>query len=285
MAILLDGQAVGREVQEQLRQVVDRLRPQGLLPGLAVVLVGEDPASMVYVGRKKKACESLGYFSQEHRLPKDTPEEKLLELIQRLNHDPKVHGILVQLPLPAQLKAHRVIESIDPGKDVDGMHPFNLGKLMAGLPGIRSCTPAGVMTLLGHYQIALAGKRAVVVGRSLMVGKPMAQLLLEANATVTVCHSKTTGIGEVIHEADVIVAAIGKPRFIKPEMVKEGAVVVDVGINRTSDGKLAGDVDFETVAPKCAAITPVPGGVGPMTIATLMQNTYQAFLEQTRGRS
>ncbi|HJT24919.1 MAG TPA: bifunctional 5,10-methylenetetrahydrofolate dehydrogenase/5,10-methenyltetrahydrofolate cyclohydrolase, partial [bacterium] len=238
-----------------------------------------------YVGRKKKACETLGFFSEEYRLPAETPEGELLGLIRKLNQNPKIHGILVQLPLPGHLNPQKVIEAIDPGKDVDGMHPFSLGKLVAGLPGLRSCTPAGVMAMLEHYKLPVAGKRAVVIGRSIMVGKPMAQLLIEANATVTVCHSKTQDIGAVVREADLVVAAIGKPRFVKGDMVKEGAVVVDVGINRTPEGKLVGDVDFDAVAPKASAITPVPGGVGPMTIALLMKNTYQAFLEQTSVHS
>ena len=247
-----------------------------------MVLVGDDPGSVIYVGRKKKACESLGFYSEEHRLPKETTQEELLGLVETLNQNPKVHGVLVQLPLPGHLNPQKVIESIDPRKDVDGMHPFSLGKLVAGLPGLRSCTPAGVMTLLNYYKIPVAGKRAVVIGRSIMVGKPMAQLLTEANATVTVCHSKTQDIGNVIREGDVVVAAMGKPRFVKAEMVKDGAVVVDVGMNRLPDGKLSGDVDFAAVAPKASAITPVPGGVGPMTIALLMKNTFQAFLEQIK---
>ena len=281
MPLILDGNATSKAVLEQIAKDYDQIKAKGLKPGLAVVLVGEDPASIVYVGRKKKACESLEFYSEEHRLPKETLETTLLQLIQTLNSDPKINGILVQLPLPDHLNPQKVIEAIDPRKDVDGMHPFSLGKLVAGLPGPRSCTPAGVMALLDHYKIPVAGKRAVVIGRSIMVGKPMAQLLVEANATVTICHSKTQKIGEVIHEADLVVAAIGKPRFVKADMVKEGAVVVDVGINRMPDGKLAGDVDFEAVAPKASAITPVPGGVGPMTIALLMRNTYEAFIQQT----
>lgn len=282
MALILDGNAVSKAVQERIAGEFEKIKPSGQRPGLAVVLVGDNPASVVYVGRKKKACETLGFFSEEYRLPAETPEGELLGLVQKLNQNPKIHGILVQLPLPGHLNPQKVIEAINPRKDVDGMHPFSLGKLVAGLPGLRSCTPAGVMAMLEHYKIPVAGKRAVVIGRSIMVGKPMAQLLIEANATVTVCHSKTQDIGAVVREADLVVAAIGKPRFVKGDMVKEGAVVVDVGINRTPEGKLVGDVDFEAVAPKASAITPVPGGVGPMTIALLMKNTYQAFLEQTR---
>ena len=282
MALIMDGNAASKAVQEQLARDFEKIKSAGKKPGLAVVLVGENPASVVYVGRKKKACESLGFYSREHRLPADTPENELLSLIRSLNEDPAIHGLLVQLPLPGHLNPQKVIETIDPRKDVDGMHPMSLGKLVAGLPGLRSCTPAGVMVLLNHYQIPVTGKRAVIVVRSIMVGKPMAQLLLDANATVTVCHSKTQNIGGVIREADLVVAAMGKPQFVKEEMVREGAVVVDVGINRTPEGKLVGDVDFEKVAPKASAITPVPGGVGPMTIASLMKNTFEAFLEQTR---
>lgn len=282
MALILDGNAVSKAVQERIAGEFEKIKASGQRPGLAVVLVGDNPASVVYVGRKKKACEALGFFSEEYRLPAETPEGELLGLVQKLNQNPKIHGILVQLPLPGHLNPQKVIEAIDPRKDVDGMHPFSLGKLVAGLPGLRSCTPAGVMAMLEHYKLPVAGKRAVVIGRSIMVGKPMAQLLLEANATVTVCHSKTQDIGAVVREADLVVAAMGKPRFVKGEMVREGAVVVDVGINRTPEGKLVGDVDFDAVAPKASAITPVPGGVGPMTIALLMKNTYQAFLEQTK---
>ena len=281
MPLILDGKAASKAVEENLRAEFEKIKHTGKRPGLAVVLVGEDPGSVIYVGRKKKACESLGFYSEEYKLPKETSEEELLKLVRTLNQNPQVHGILVQLPLPGHLNPQKVIETIDPRKDVDGMHPFSLGKLVAGLPGLRSCTPAGVMVILDHYQIPISGKKAVVIGRSIMVGKPMAQLLIEANATVTVCHSKTQDIGAVIRQADLVVAAMGRPRFVKGDMVKEGAVVVDVGINRTPEGKLVGDVDFDAVAPKASAITPVPGGVGPMTIALLMKNTYQAFLEQT----
>jgi len=281
MTLIMDGNATSKAVQEKLAKDVEALGPAGKKPGLAVVLVGEDPASKVYVGRKKKACDTLGYYSEEYKLPADTKEEELLSLIRTLNAKPEVNGILVQFPLPNGLNQQKVIETIDPKKDVDGMHPASLGKLVAGLPGLRSCTPAGVMVMLDHYKIPVAGKNVVVIGRSIMVGKPMALLLLEANATVTVCHSKTQNIGDVIKVADIVVAAIGKPNFVKGEWVKEGAVVVDVGINRTAEGKLVGDVDYEAIAPKASAITPVPGGVGPMTIALLMKNTFQAFQEQT----
>jgi methylenetetrahydrofolate dehydrogenase (NADP+)/methenyltetrahydrofolate cyclohydrolase len=279
MALILDGNAAAKAVQEQVVKNMANLQSHGQKPGLAVVLVGDDPASAIYVGRKKKACEALGFYSEEHRLAKDISENDLLNLIQALNRDSKIHGVLVQLPLPKHLNTQKVIETIDPRKDVDGMHPYSLGKLVAGLPGLRSCTPAGVMGLLDHYKVPVSGKRAVVIGRSIMVGKPMAQLLVEANATVTICHSQTRHIGDVILEAELVVAAIGKPRFVTAAMIQDGAVVVDVGINRTPEGKLVGDVDFEAIAPKVSAITPVPGGVGPMTIAFLMKNTYEAFLQ------
>jgi methylenetetrahydrofolate dehydrogenase (NADP+)/methenyltetrahydrofolate cyclohydrolase len=279
MPLILDGNVAAKAVQELLVKNLADLKSNGQKPGLAVVLVGDDPASAIYVGRKKKACDSLGFYSEEHRLSKETSETELLELIRSLNANSKIHGVLVQLPLPKHLNTQKVIETIDPRKDVDGMHPYSLGKLVAGLPGLRSCTPAGVMAMLDHYKIPVSGKRAVVIGRSIMVGKPMAQLLIEANATVTVCHSQTRNIATVIKEAELLVAAIGKPRFVTSNMVREGAVVVDVGINRTSEGKLVGDVDFEAVSSNVSAITPVPGGVGPMTIALLMKNTYQAFLQ------
>lgn len=281
MPLLLDGNAASKAVQEQVAQRLAALPPGSGKPGLAVVLVGDDPASQVYVGRKKKACENLGFYSEEHRLPKETTQEELLGLVRSLNQKSQVHGILVQLPLPGHLSAQKVIETIDPSKDVDGMHPMSLGRLVAGLPGLRSCTPAGVMAMLDHYKIPVSGKRAVVIGRSIMVGKPMAQLLVEANATVTVCHSKTKDMAAVIREAELVVAAIGKPRYVTAEMVREGAVVVDVGINRLPNGKLCGDVDFDAISPKSSAITPVPGGVGPMTIALLMRNTFDAFWSQT----
>jgi methylenetetrahydrofolate dehydrogenase (NADP+)/methenyltetrahydrofolate cyclohydrolase len=281
MTLIMDGNATAKAVQEKIAQDVEKLKAAGKRPGLAVVLVGEDPASKVYVGRKKKACETLGFYSEEYKLPADTKEADLLALVETLNRKQEIHGILVQFPLPTGLNPQKVIETINPEKDVDGMNPTSLGKLISGLPGLRSCTPAGVMVMLEHYGISVAGKEAVVIGRSIMVGKPMAQLLVEANATVTICHSKTKNIGEVIHRADIVVAAIGKPKFVTADMVKDGAVVVDVGINRTAEGKLVGDVDYEAIAPKASAITPVPGGVGPMTIALLMKNTFQAFLNQS----
>jgi len=276
MAIILDGKVVRDAVLEDLKAKVRGLGPGDKVPGLAVVLVGEDPASKVYVGSKVKACGALGYYSEEHRLPTNTSQEELLGLVKRLNDDPKVHGILVQLPLPSHLRQDPIIEAIDPAKDVDGLHPLNAGYLVMGRKTLTPCTPTGVMEILRHYRLPVEGKKAVVIGRSILVGKPMAQLLLAANATVTVCHSKTPDIAAVAREADILVAAIGKAGFVGPSMVKPGSVVVDVGINRTPAGKLVGDVDFETVEKVASAITPVPGGVGPMTIAMLMKNTFQA---------
>ena len=251
------------------------------VPGLAVILVGEDPASQVYVGGKIKDCAQIGIRSFEHRLPATTPQAELESLILRLNRDPSVHGFLVQLPLPKGLDPTRALNLIDPSKDVDGLHPMNLGRLMAGQPTLRACTPSGVMRILSHFNLPVSGKEAVVIGRSTIVGKPMAQMLMEQNATVTVCHSKTHDLPAVVRRADIVVAAIGRPRMITAEFVKVGAVVVDVGMNRLPDGKLVGDVDYGPVSEKAQAITPVPGGVGLMTRAMLMKNTFQAYLEQT----
>jgi len=277
MAIILDGKVVRDAVLEELKVKVKDLGPGSKVPGLAVVLVGEDPASKVYVGSKVKACASLGYYSEEHRLPEKTSQEELLGLVKSLNENQKVHGILVQLPLPSHLRSDPIIEAIAPAKDVDGLHPLSAGHLVMGRKALTPCTPTGVMEILRHYRLPVEGKKAVVIGRSILVGKPMAQLLLGANATVTICHSKTPDITSVAREADILVAAIGKAKFVGSPMVKPGAVVVDVGINRTPEGKLVGDVDFEAVVKVASAITPVPGGVGPMTIAMLMKNTFQAF--------
>ena len=242
------------------------------------MLVGEDPASQIYVGRKAKACAEVGFLSHEYRLPTATDEEKLLKIINKLNKDKSIHGILVQLPLPKHISTEKIIAAIDPHKDVDGFHPYNVGGLVTGTPLFVSCTPRGIMELLARSGIELTGKEAVVVGRSNIVGKPMALLLLAQNATVTMCHSKTKDLGLVTGRADVLIAAIGKPHMIKANMVKEGAVVIDVGVNRLENGKLAGDVAFDEVAAKASFITPVPGGVGPMTIAMLMKNTLDAAL-------
>ncbi len=275
-AQLIDGKVVAKAVKEEVRSRVEALKARGIRPGLATVLVGDDPASHVYVRNKQRTCEELGMHSVGHELPATTSQEELLALIDRLNRDPAIHGILVQLPLPKPLRSEPILYAVSPEKDVDGLHPVNVGKLMMGEPRFVPCTPAGVMAMLDYYKLPIEGKTAVVVGRSNLVGKPAAMLLLHRHATVTICHSKTPDLAAVCRRADILVAAMGKARFIRGEMVKEGAVVIDVGINRQPDGKLVGDVDFEAVAAKASWITPVPGGVGPMTIAMLMQNTMLA---------
>ncbi len=245
-------------------------------PGLAVVIVGDDPASRVYVNNKKKACEAVGFVSEEYALPAETTQEELLALVETLNNKPDISGILVQLPLPKHLDDKAVIAAINPQKDVDAFHAVNVGKIMLGEYDFLPCTPAGVMEMLHSYQIPVEGKECVVIGRSNIVGKPLGMLLLHENGTVTICHSRTKNLAEVCRRADILVAAVGIPKFVKADMVKEGAVVIDVGMDRDENGKLCGDVDFENVKEKCSFITPVPGGVGPMTIATLMKNTLKA---------
>ncbi len=247
-----------------------------ITPGLAVVIVGDDPASRVYVNNKKKACEAVGFVSEEYALPAETTQEDLLALVETLNNKPDINGILVQLPLPKHLDDKAVIAAINPQKDVDAFHAVNVGKIMLGEYDFLPCTPAGVMEMLHSYQIPVEGRECVVIGRSNIVGKPMAMLLLHENGTVTICHSRTKNLAEVCRRADILVAAVGIPKFVKADMVKEGAVVIDVGMDRDENGKLCGDVDFENVKEKCSFITPVPGGVGPMTIATLMKNTLKA---------
>lgn len=273
---ILDGKAVSLKVKESVKVKADELKKFGVEPTLAVVLVGEDKASQTYVRAKEKACNEYGIKSVAHRLSENTTQNELLALINVLNLDDSIHGILVQLPLPKHIDTNVVLAAIDPRKDVDGFHAVNVGKLVSGLDGFVPCTPLGVMEILKEYGIEVAGLNAVVIGRSNIVGKPMANLLLNASATVTVTHSKTKNLKEICKNADLIVAAIGKPFFLKADMVKDGAVVVDVGINRLDDGRLVGDVDFDEVAPKCSYITPVPGGVGPMTIAMLLNNTILA---------
>ena len=273
----------GKELAAQLRsQLAEKVRETyartGKRPGLAVVQVGEDPASSIYVNNKKKACEEAGLLSFGYRLPADIEEHELLELIDQLNGDPSVHGILCQLPLPKHIDEFRVIQAISPEKDVDGFHPVNVGLLGLGRDGLVSCTPAGVVEMLKAYQIPLVGANCVVVGRSNIVGKPVSQLMLKEHATVTITHSRTKDLPGVCRQADILIAAIGKPEMITADYVKPGAVVIDVGINRNSAGKVVGDVDFASVAPIAQAISPVPGGVGPMTIAMLLQNTWTAFL-------
>jgi len=274
---LIDGKKVSAEIKEQVASEVEQLKKKvGKIPGLAVVLVGEDPASAVYVRNKNKTCEKVGFQSFSHPLAADTEEIKLLQLIAGLNANPEVNGILVQLPLPDHIDEQKVLEAIDPKKDVDGFHPVNVGYLTSGGDALAPCTPAGIIEMLDFYKIDIEGKNAVILGRSNIVGKPMASLLLKRNATVTICHSRTRDLAAVARSADILVAAIGKPKFVTADMVGEGATVIDVGINRV-DGKLVGDVDFDAVAEKAAYITPVPGGVGPMTIAMLMKNTLSAF--------
>ena len=273
---ILDGKAVSLKVKESVKVRAEELKKFGVEPTLAVILVGEDKASQTYVRAKEKACNEYGIKSVAHRLSENTTQAELLALINVLNLDDSIHGILVQLPLPKHIDTNTVLATIDPAKDVDGFHAVNVGKLVSGLDGFVPCTPLGVMEILKEYGIDVAGLNAVVIGRSNIVGKPMANLLLNASATVTVTHSKTKNLKEICKNADLIVAAIGKPFFLKADMVKDDAVVVDVGINRLDDGRLVGDVDFDEVAPKCSYITPVPGGVGPMTIAMLLNNTILA---------
>lgn len=271
-AQILDGKALSAKIKENL---AEEIKEKGIKPGLAVIIVGNDPASRVYVNNKKKACEVCGIYSEEHALPESTTEEELLSLIASLNKRSDIHGILVQLPLPKGIDSEKVLLAIDHRKDVDAFHPVNVGKIMIGDYDFLPCTPAGVMELIHLTGIEVSGKECVVVGRSNIVGKPQAMLLLHENGTVTVCHSRTKNLAEVCRRADILVAAVGKPRFITADMVKDGAVVIDVGMNRV-DGKLCGDVDFDEVSKKASAITPVPGGVGPMTIAMLMKNTVRA---------
>ena len=277
MVSIIDGNKIAKDIRLRVREEALALKEKtGLVPGLAVILVGEDPASQVYVGRKAKACEEVGFLSREYRLSADATEADLLKLIHDLNGDESIHGVLVQLPLPKHIATDKIIAAIDPHKDVDGFHPYNVGGLVTGSPLFIPCTPRGIMELIARTGLELSGKEAVVVGRSNIVGKPMALLLLTQNATVTMCHSKTKDLPAVTSRADVLIAAIGKARMITANMVKEGAVVIDVGVNRLDTGKLAGDVAFDEVAPKASYITPVPGGVGPMTIAMLMKNTLDA---------
>lgn len=273
MSIRIDGKQISAQIKDELKERVEK---EKLEVTLAVIQVGNDPASTVYVGNKKKACEYIGIRSLAYELPEETPEEELLQLIKELNDRDDVNGILVQLPLPAHMDEDKVIQTISPKKDVDGFHPQSVGALSIGQPGFVSCTPAGVIQLLKRTGVEINGKECVIVGRSNIVGKPMALLMLRENATVTVCHSHTKDLKEVTKRADILIVAIGKPKFITKEYVKDGAVVIDVGIHRGADGKLCGDVDYDDVAPITYAITPVPGGVGPMTIAMLMNNCVEA---------
>ncbi len=277
--VLIDGKKVSGEIRNRLADEIQKLKKKtGKTPGLATVLVGDDPASAVYIRNKNKICGELGFQSFEQKLSADTSEEKLLQLVGELNSNKDVHGILVQLPLPDQIDSEKILQAIDPKKDVDGFHPVNVGKLVVGNALLTPCTPTGIIALLDRYDIEISGKHAVIIGRSNIVGKPVSMLLLHRNATITICHSRTQNLEEVTRSADILVAAVGRANFVTDEMVSEGTVVIDVGINRV-DGKLTGDVDFEPVSKKASHITPVPGGVGPMTIALLMENTLKAFKE------
>lgn len=277
MTQIIDGKVISTQIKDELKAQVAEMKAKGIELCLAVIQVGEDPASCVYVRNKKKACEYIGIASLSYELPETTTQEELLGLIAELNSRRDVNGILVQLPLPKGLDEEKILDAIDPLKDVDGFHPMNVGNLSIGRKGFVSCTPAGVIQLLKRSGIEIAGKECVVVGRSNIVGKPMSMLLLKENGTVTTAHSKTKNLKKVTGRADILVAAVGKPKMITADYVKEGAVVIDVGIHRNADNKLCGDVDYDTVAPKCSAITPVPGGVGPMTIAMLMKNCVESY--------
>lgn len=276
MALIIDGKTISNEIKDELKLKVEKLHKEDKQVTLAVVLVGEDPASRVYVGNKKKACEYIGIKSLSYELPEQTTQEELLELIGKLNSDTSVNGILVQLPLPRHINEDTVINAISPVKDVDGFHPQNVGALSIGQKGFISCTPAGIIELLKRSGIGIEGKECAIIGRSNIVGKPMALLMLRENATVTVCHSRTTNLKEVTKRADILIVAMGKPRFVNRDYVKEGAVVIDVGMHRDENNKLCGDVDYNDVYEHVSAITPVPGGVGPMTIAMLMKNCVDA---------
>ena len=277
MAAIIDGKAISKQIKDELKEQVAAYRAQGTEIALAVIQVGQDPASTVYVGNKKKACEYIGIQSVAYELPEETTEEELLAIIDKLNRDDSIYGILVQLPVPKHINENHIIQAIDPKKDVDGFHPQSVGALSIGQPGFVSCTPAGIIQLLIRSGVEIAGKECVIIGRSNIVGKPMAMLLLRENGTVTVCHSRTQNLKEVTKRADILVVAIGRPKMIDASYVKEGAVVIDVGIHRDENNKLCGDVDYASVEPIASAITPVPGGVGPMTIAMLMHNCVEAM--------
>ncbi len=278
MANIISGKEVSLKVKGEVREKALALKEKGIEIGLAVIIVGDNPASRVYVNNKKKACDEVGFVSYEYALPEETTQQELLELVNRLNSDDKVNGILVQLPLPKQIDENAVINAISPDKDVDAFHPFNVGKIMIGEYAFLPCTPAGIMELIDSTGVDIAGKSCVVIGRSNIVGKPMSMLLLHRSGTVTICHSKTKNLKEICSQADILVAAVGRPNFVTGDMVKEGAVVIDVGINRMEDGKLCGDVNFAEAEKKASFITPVPGGVGPMTIAMLMKNTLTSAM-------
>ncbi|EES88774.1 bifunctional methylenetetrahydrofolate dehydrogenase/methenyltetrahydrofolate cyclohydrolase FolD [Helicobacter canadensis] len=273
---ILDGKALALEIQHTIKQEVQELSKQQITPGLAVILVGDDPASQSYVNMKAKACSQTGIYSTTHKMPESITEEALLQTISMMNENPNIDGILVQLPLPKHINTTAILEAISPKKDVDGFHPFNMGRVFANLDGFIPATPMGVITLLEHYKIPIEGKNVVIVGASNIVGKPLGALFLNKNATITLCHIYTQNLAEHTKKADILCVGVGKPNLITQDMVKEGAIVVDIGITKLENGKIVGDVDFDNVAPKCSYITPVPGGVGPMTIASLLQNTIKA---------
>lgn len=280
MATIINGKELAKQIRQNLKEEVDNLKQKSIYPKLAVILVGEDPSSKVYIRNKSRACDEIGITFEEYLLKEDTQMEELLELIQKLNENKEINGILLQSPLPKQLDINKAFQTISPEKDVDGFHPLNVGKLCLGQDTFVSCTPYGVIRMMDSYGIDMQGKKAVIIGRSNIVGKPLIQCLLNKNATVTACHSKTQDIKEITKEADILIAALGKAKFITEDMVKDGAVVIDVGINTNEEGKLVGDVDFEKVEKKASYITPVPGGVGPMTIAMLMENVVKAARKQ-----
>jgi methylenetetrahydrofolate dehydrogenase (NADP+)/methenyltetrahydrofolate cyclohydrolase len=277
MAVIIDGKKIAQDIRQEVKEEATRLRiKSGTEPGLGVILVGDDPASKIYLRHKENACKDAGFLSREFRFPHDSSENEVLATIQELNHDESIHGILVQLPLPRHFTTATIIDAIDPQKDVDGFHPYNLGRLFTGNPYHIACTPKGILELLDRHAITIEGKEAVIVGRSTIVGKPLALLLLNRHATVTICHTRTRHLWEVTKRADILIAAVGKPEMISADMVRDDAVVIDVGVNRMEDGRLVGDVAYSEVALKASYITPVPGGVGPMTIAMLLVNTLKA---------
>jgi methylenetetrahydrofolate dehydrogenase (NADP+) / methenyltetrahydrofolate cyclohydrolase len=282
MAQIIDGKAIAAKIRGELTAKVADLKSKGVVPGLAVVLVGEDPASKVYVSMKEKACSDIGIFSDEYKLSAETSETELLSLIAKLNADRKINGILVQLPLPKHINTEKVLEAISPDKDVDGFHPYNVGRLMVGKPTFQPCTPYGVMIMMKEIGLDLTGKNVVVVGRSNIVGKPVAMMCLQQHATVTICHSRTKNLADVVRAADVVIAAVGVPEMIKGDWIKEGAVVIDVGVNRVGEKKLVGDVEYAAAFERASAITPVPGGVGPMTITMLLYNTVDSAAKSNR---
>lgn len=284
MATIINGKELAKEIRQNLKQEVDKLKENKIYPKLAVILVGEDPSSKVYVRNKSRACDEIGIVFEEHLLNENIQMDELLQLIESLNKNPEINGILLQSPLPKHLDINQAFQTISPEKDVDGFHPLNVGKLCLGQDTFISCTPYGVIRMIEKYGIEVQGKKAVIIGRSNIVGKPLIQCLLNKNATVTVCHSKTENLKEITKEADILIAALGKAKFVTADMVKEGATVIDVGINTNEEGKLVGDVDFEQVEKKVEYITPVPGGVGPMTIAMLMENVVKAAKNQKRGK-